>query len=353
MRKGGVKIKKKNLLFLYSLFHFLVDFSTIYLMYTRILPPVFGREEAIWWVLLYNALAFAVPLPVGILVDKWNRNPLAAAAGLGMILAGYLWPGSSLISLLLAGLGNGLFHVGGGLDVLNMSDDQYTPSGCFISTGAMGVFLGTFFGKKVFPVEAVILPVLTGGILLFLICGRIHKKEKLLQNPPVGLPFGKKGFGMVFTAFFLVVVLRSYTGSILSYDWKQESFWSVVCALSVMFGKMAGGILADLWGTDKVILSLGVSGILSLFSFAHPWAGIASIFLFNMTMPVTLLSMARIFPKAKGFAFGILTFALFLGVLPVCMQWDSPLFSPGGLLGLSWISMILLYMGWKKEKVCV
>ena len=74
-------MKQKNLLFLYSLFHFLVDLSTIYLMYTRILPPVFGREEAIWWVLLYNALAFAVPLPVGILVDKWNRNPVAAAAG--------------------------------------------------------------------------------------------------------------------------------------------------------------------------------------------------------------------------------------------------------------------------------
>lgn len=353
MRKGGVKIKKKNLLFLYSLFHFLVDFSTIYLMYTRILPPVFGREEAIWWVLLYNALAFAVPLPVGILVDRWNRNPVAAATGLGMILAGYLWPGSNLTSLLLAGLGNGLFHVGGGLDVLNMSDDKYAPCGCFISTGAMGVFLGTFLGNKVFPVEAAILLVLTVGILWFLLLGHIHKKEKLLQNPPVGLPFGKKGFGTVFTAFSLVVVLRSYTGSILSYEWKQEVFWSVVCAVSVMLGKMAGGILADLWGTDKVILSLGVSGILSLFSFAHPWAGIASIFLFNMTMPVTLLSMARIFPKAKGFAFGILTFALFLGVLPVCMQWSSPLFSPEGLLGLSWISMILLYMGWKKEKACV
>lgn len=35
-----------------------------------------------------------------------------------------------------------------------------------------------------------------------------------------------------------------------------------------------------------------------------------------MTMPVTLWAVARILPGAKGFSFGLLTFALFLGFCP-------------------------------------
>ena len=34
-------------------------------------------------------------------------------------------------------------------------------------------------------------------------------------------------------------------------------------------------------------------------------------------MPLTLYGAARLLPGAKGFAFGLLTFALFLGFLPV------------------------------------
>ena len=40
------------------------------------------------------------------------------------------------------------------------------------------------------------------------------------------------------------------------------------------------------------------------------------MFLFNMTMPLTLWACARLLPETRGFAFGILTFGLFLGFLP-------------------------------------
>ena len=44
---------------------------------------------------------------------------------------------------------------------------------------------------------------------------------------------------------------------------------------------------------------------------------------FNMTMPITLYWMVCIFPKMPGFAFGFLTFALFLGFLPGYFGWHS------------------------------
>lgn len=47
--------------------------------------------------------------------------------------------------------------------------------------------------------------------------------------------------------------------------------------------------------------------------------GMAGVFLFNMTMPLCLKQMHRQFPQHAGFAFGFLTFALFLGFVPVIL----------------------------------
>ena len=48
-------------------------------------------------------------------------------------------------------------------------------------------------------------------------------------------------------------------------------------------------------------------------------AGLSGVFLFNMTMPLCLKQMHRQFPEHAGFVFGLLTFALFLGFVPVIL----------------------------------
>ena len=48
-----------------------------------------------------------------------------------------------MIACIIAGIGNALFHVGGGIDVLNISEKKASLSGIFVSTGAMGIFLGS------------------------------------------------------------------------------------------------------------------------------------------------------------------------------------------------------------------
>ena len=82
-----------------------------------------------------------------------------------------------------------------------------------------------------------------------------------------------------------------------------------------------------------------------LFWFADsPYAGVAAIFLFNMSMPMTLCALARRMPGCKGFSFGLLTFALFLGFLPVGLGAVSS--SPSWLLAsLCALSALLMLPG--------
>jgi len=78
--------------------------------------------------------------------------------------------------------------------------------------------------------------------------------------------------------------------------------------------------------------------------------GWLALFCFNMTMPVTLYLLVRRFPELSGFSFGLLTFGLFLGFLPVYFEYTLPV--PGGLLGMlgSLISLLLLQIVIGKRK---
>ena len=52
--------------------------------------------------------------------------------------------------------------------------------------------------------------------------------------------------------------------------------------------------------------SAGLAALL-YFGAGIPVCGTLAVFLFNMTMPITLWAAARLLPGAKGFAFGLLT----------------------------------------------
>ena len=57
----------------------------------------------------------------------------------------------------------------------------------------------------------------------------------------------------------------------------------------------------------------------------------------------------RLIPGAKGFAFGLLTFALFLGFLPTWLGWPSVLIQPWAMALTALVSAILLLLGLKGE----
>jgi len=298
---------------IYSVSHFIVDFACAFLMFRYIA----GTPDAWLCVLLYNFFAFAVQMPMGLIADKINRNCLFAAIGLILVAAAYGFPGAYIAAAAFLGLGNGMFHIGGGLDVLNISDEKSSYLGVFVSPGAIGVYLGTMLGNGEGPYDAILVTALAAAAAIILI---MQKAQGSFRSQNAELSLKGTGTGGVLIAaacLFLVVCLRSYVGLSLAFPWKGVGVWGAILICAVVLGKTLGGFASDRFGAERTaVFSLGIAALLFLFS-GTPLFGIAAVLLFNMTMPITLRAMANLFRGAKGFSFGLLTFGLFLGFLPV------------------------------------
>lgn len=332
---------RKPLLALYSLTHFWVDLSCAFLAF-RFLS---GSADFLLCLLLYNFCAFALQMPLGLWADGLDRNGVVAAAGCGLTAAAFLVP-VPLAAAVTAGVGNALFHLGGGIDVLNTSGKRAAALGVFVSPGAVGLYVGTFWGGGT-AISALLpqvgLLILGGGILL--LCkrtmGALRSGNAPVETEPVG------GSWLPLIPLFLVVVLRSWMGLGQSFPWKTE--WSLSLVAALALGKAAGGYLMAAVGPRRAAgWSLGLAAVLYLLS-GDPIPGIFAVFLFNMTMPMTLWAAAKILPGAKGFGFGLLTFALFLGYLPVYLGWPSVFAWPWTCAAAAALSLVLLWRPLGKE----
>ena len=174
---------------LYALLHFLVDGVCAWAMLGRL----GGGMEAF---LLYNFCAFALQLPLGALLDRLGgrKTPLLfAEAGCVLTLVG-AWVHPAVL-----GLGNALFHVGGGVDVIR-DGGSCEKLGIFVAPGAMGLFLGGLIAGRL-PWLLLLAAALMTGLLCF-----IRSPGELSTAPSQKSP--------VFLAVccFAVVVLRSFVG---------------------------------------------------------------------------------------------------------------------------------------------
>ena len=322
-----------------SFSHFCVDLCCAALFFGRL------AEGADWWLymVLYNGCAFALQLPLGLLADRLHRDLPFATAGCALVAGSFFLTSVPLLCALLCGIGNGMFHVGGGREVLG-SSDKAAPLGVFVSPGAIGLYLGTvwasFFLRRIWMLP--VLMVLMG--LLILLAGR-HEGSWFSRCASLSLT--PKGGCLALFCLFLVVVLRSWLSG-GSFSAGLDGVPGVLPVLCLALGKAAGGFLGDRLGLRRTaVLSLGATALLLLFP-----AGCTSLlrlFLFNMTMPLTLLGAARLMPEAKGASFGLLTSALFVGMIPRFLGVAQGLPS---LLGAAQVllSLSLLWAGLRKER---
>jgi len=332
----------------YSLIHFAVDFSCIAILTGIVLPSVPGKNELAICVLLYNAFAFAFQLPIGIIGDYLNKNALLSAFGCFLVATAYFIP-NIIVICIVAGVGNACFHVGGGIAVLNISDKKAVMPGIFVAPGAMGVFLAAVAIKKGFDKFYLISILML--ICAFVLCNRfaVTKKRYNLQNIPLSLNHKINGVKFAIAAFLLATIfLRSYTGSILKYGFKADLTMAAIFVGCIVLGKAFGGIIGDRVGWLKTcILTLSAAAILFSFSFKSTVAAMLAILLFNMTMPITLTALANNLNLGNGFAFGLTTFALFLGVIPSIFGLKSSFFNYIGLFGITVVSVVVLSIGLK------
>ena len=137
----------------------------------------------------------------------------------------------------------------------------------------------------------------------------------------------------------------------MAFPWKGIGQWGVILTCGVVFGKTAGGFLADRFGAVRSTwMTLGASALLFLFA-DQPVFGVFAVFLFNMTMPVTLGALGRMLPGVKGFAFGTLTLALFAGLVPV-IAWRQLTGLPYWCYSLmALFSAVLLHFGFRRGRI--
>lgn len=306
---------------IYSALHFLVDGVCAWAMLGRLAA---GGAD----ILIYNFCAFVLQLPLGAVLDRLGgkRTPLFfAGAGCLLTLAG------ALTHPALLGLGNALFHVGGGVDVIRQDTRKGFRGqalGIFVAPGAMGLYLGGLLAGKA---PWLLLP--AAAAMAVLLCfvrspGEISTGPS--QKSPITLPL----------CCFAVVVLRSFVGFQVVFPWKAGAL-AFAAVAAVVLGKMAGGCLAARFGAKRItVLSLSIAAV--CYSLGDlPVFGLLALLCFNMTMPLTLYALWRRFPGYPGSCFGALTLALFLGFLPSFFGLNIPMV---GVLG----SILSLFLLWKE-----
>ncbi len=282
-------------------------------------------------------------------------------------------------SPIILGIGNGLFHVGGGVGTIG--EDRETGSagrrlGVFVAPGAMGLYLGRLAsesgaGGHYWLIGSFILMTALMVWLWIHLCAREESAPQSVTKAaarydsvpaarhaagaapsthpaeagdpvPFNVPAARKADLAILLGCFLVVILRSFVGMQVAFPWKTTAFVGVLATAAVVFGKMAGGFLAASFGRMKtVVATLLIAAVCYAFSEA-PIPGLLALLFFNMTMPITLQILVDRYKTLPGTMFGLLTVALFVGFLPTYFSWALPL--PGKLLGLigSLLSLVIL-----------
>lgn len=310
--KSLIKGNIASLLSCYGVTHCLVDAACV----STVLGTggMYNLDTTIfvWYILLYNVLAFGTQALFGLAVDKYRVPRVTAITGCLLVIAGtlvvYFEP---LIAVILVGLGNSLFHVGGGAISLNLTPNKASAPGIFVAPGSLGLACGTLIGTKgLFIAWPFIILLLIAIAVMFLLDYpeiNYNRKEKTRVE---GL------FELVILLLLLSISIRALIGLSLHLEWKADLTLLSMLVIAIMLGKALGGVLADRFGWMRVgITALIISAPMLAFGYQIPVIAIIGAFLFQMTMPITLVAVATMFPGRPAFAFGLPCLALLLGAL--------------------------------------
>lgn len=322
----------------YGITHALVDAGCIMLL----LGGIDVREDLLAYVLLYNVLAFGLQLPLGLLSDRLHQPVVAAITGVVLVALSLMLFLHPLSAIILAGIGNALFHVGGGTVALNLSPGKASLPGVFVAPGGIGLFTGALILKLYgFHPLIFVIALLGMGTLMLIVKTPLvfyaARKEKL-------------GSALDFAILLLLITIciRSMVGLSIEFPWKSNPLLLIMLTASIALGKALGGFIADYLGWIKTAVGgLVIASILLVFGKQSALAGISGLFFFNLTMPVTLVAISNVLPGRPGFSFGLTTFAIVTGALPTFFPYKTLIGGSPVVISLTIISSITLYMGLK------
>jgi len=284
-------------------------------------------------ILLYNAVAFALQLPLGVVLDV--RPGLVRGgfvAGTCLVCAATLAAafGANGWGVLVAVcFGNAIFHLTAGKHVLEAHGGRSGPIGLFISTGALGLLAGKLGVEHAAAASLPSFAALLAACVV--VAGRDVGWRASTGETPVAPVVGRGVLNappstsgtlvvpvVVLAGLFALVAWRSWAGLEATRLTAAEGMSLVLAGAAVTWGgKAAGGYLADRLGRWAVI-AVSVCGSAALAFACSPQNALAWLVLLFVaqlaTGPVLSLVYDRMVGKG-GTAFGLNCLGLFAGSL--------------------------------------
>ena len=274
--------------------------------------------------LLYNALAFAMQLPMGMFLDRRPVPLRLCLAVSGALLLGgvvLLVVGCNAGAVSVACLGNALFHVSAGKHLLETRDGASGPQGLFISTGALGLTAGLKFGCDYMPLCLSIPFAVYAALALW-----TWKRE---DSRSIGAgtarrfvwstPTWRTLASVLAVAFlFSLVAWRGWSAMLAGDRMAQAGggAWFVIAGVAATWcGKALGGYVADRTSVAMVIVP-SLAGSMTLWLFASPqnaFIWMALIFIAQLATGPVLRCLYLGCARRGGLAFGLNCLALFAG----------------------------------------
>ncbi len=296
-----------NSTLLYTLAHACVDGVSVLTVFQN--QFFYEYKEIFFFTIIYNIIAFAGQPFAGLILDKTNRKKEIVLFSFLLLFEGFFLPLPKLMKVILVGVGNCLFHTAAGAEILIKAKEKMWPLGVFVSTGVLGLTLGTIFWDSA-KIQTVTLALL--AILFVLICFIPQLK---ITHTEIKTKI-KYAF-LIACALLFCISIRSFMGFAKSVKF-DIALLPLIIAFFVFAGKFIGGFLCDKFGTKKVIL-ISVP-LATLFFFLGPlnivfW-GLAQLCV-NISMPITLFLLYKVTPMRPAFIFGLAASFLLPGLFIV------------------------------------
>ena len=300
-----------------ALLHFLVDGLCLCCLYLIAFPFSFPRLTGIF--VVYNVLAFLTQPLTGLLADRMRDRHWMLLAAVVLLLAAVMTvtfglPFAGYLAPVLLGIGNSLFHVWGGKQVVLKTGNDMRALGLFVSTGAFGLAVAmVFFSLSLLYLFLLALCLLAVAYL------KLEQNDERVGDALQDTPWSsrvRQSRWLLLLVVVAFVMFRSFMGESFTSPIVKDNMVVLLIGLTAMLGKMAGGWMASRMGILVTLAAVAVVvlGCLLCRS-SERYVMLTGLFSVNCTMPVTLYWANGLLKGREGLAFGLLAAALIPGYL--------------------------------------
>ncbi len=214
----------------------------------------------------------------------------------------------------LIGLGNSLFHVYGGKFVAVKTQNDMRHLGFFVSTGALGLFVGGRYAS-VYTLYIIMGAMVVASALFLYNLKCVESAEVVSERAKRGMGFEfKESRLIIFSSVLFIVAFRSFLGNIPPQSASYIAIFPLLACSTAVLGKAFGGYLAQWFGIERtLVVTLMLSGCCFLLGYYHVGFFLAVSLFVNLSMPITLHLANKCSINHEGFAFGMIAASLIPG----------------------------------------